>query len=154
MDESIDRLRSHFGLTPAEARLALHIVKERHVNRFKRLANSGDSVEIRGPCFSACTMIVAYVPKERLCFGDYASLNFHHAGSYASAADAWAATQWMYQQYPQEIREWLDTQGGAESLPMPFVGWWTLESEELWKMGYRKCEPKPAEPMTIIKKAS
>ena len=26
MDESIDRLRSHFGLTPAEARLALHLV--------------------------------------------------------------------------------------------------------------------------------
>jgi DNA-binding CsgD family transcriptional regulator len=26
MDEFIDRLRSHFGLTPAEARLALHLV--------------------------------------------------------------------------------------------------------------------------------
>jgi DNA-binding CsgD family transcriptional regulator len=26
MDESIDRLRSHFGLTPAEAKLALHLV--------------------------------------------------------------------------------------------------------------------------------
>ena len=26
MDESIDRLRSHFGLTPSEARLALHLV--------------------------------------------------------------------------------------------------------------------------------
>jgi DNA-binding CsgD family transcriptional regulator len=26
MHQSIDRLRSHFGLTPAEARLALHLV--------------------------------------------------------------------------------------------------------------------------------
>ena len=26
MDKSIDRLQSHFGLTPAEARLALHLV--------------------------------------------------------------------------------------------------------------------------------
>ena len=26
MDECIDRLRSHFGLTPAEAKLALHLV--------------------------------------------------------------------------------------------------------------------------------
>jgi DNA-binding CsgD family transcriptional regulator len=26
MNEFIDRLRSHFGLTPAEARLALHLV--------------------------------------------------------------------------------------------------------------------------------
>jgi DNA-binding CsgD family transcriptional regulator len=26
MNESIDRLRSHFGLTPAEAKLALHLV--------------------------------------------------------------------------------------------------------------------------------
>src|SRR5215831_12121572 len=32
--------------------------------------------EILGPCYSACTLIVAYVPKERLCFGVFASPQF------------------------------------------------------------------------------
>jgi hypothetical protein len=25
---------------------------------------------------------------------------------------------------------------------------WTLEAEELWEMGYRRCKPEPAPPMT------
>ena len=29
------------------------------------------TLRFRGPCFSACTLIIAVVPKERLCFGDY-----------------------------------------------------------------------------------
>ena len=122
-----------------------------HVKRWQGLAQSGADVEIRGPCFSACTLIVAYVPKQRLCFGDYASLNFHHAASTLSTTDAEAATYYMFSLYPREIREWINKQGGAEYLPMPFIGWWTLEAEELWEMGYRKCEPKPALPMVIRK---
>jgi hypothetical protein len=120
-----------------------------HLRRWMKLASSGDDVEIRGPCYSACTLIVGYVPKERLCFGDYASLNFHHAGSTLSAADAVAATRHMFSLYPREIREWISKQGGAEHLPMFFMGWWTLEAEDLWEMGYRRCEPKPAPPMII-----
>src|SRR5262249_36513786 len=52
------------GVWPAQ-KLVLHrgpggLIAE-HAKRFQELAQSGDSVEIRGPCFSACTLIVAYV---------------------------------------------------------------------------------------------
>jgi hypothetical protein len=122
-----------------------------HEKRYLSLASSGADVEVRGLCYSACTLIVAYIPKERLCFGNYASLNFHHAGSTLSAADAVAATGHMYLLYPREVREWIDKQGDVERLPMPFMGWWTLGAEELWEMGYRRCKPKPAPPMTVLK---
>jgi hypothetical protein len=45
-----------------------------HVKRFQTLAASGDDVEIRGPCVSACTLIMAFVPSDRICFGKAASL--------------------------------------------------------------------------------
>jgi hypothetical protein len=50
-----------------------------HMRRWRQLGQSDADVEIRGPCFSACTLIIAVVPKQRLCFGDYASLQFHAA---------------------------------------------------------------------------
>jgi hypothetical protein len=48
-----------------------------HWQRWMKLAGSGDDVEIRGPCVSACTLIMAHIPSDRLCFGQNASLQFH-----------------------------------------------------------------------------
>jgi hypothetical protein len=44
-----------------------------------RLAETGASVEMRGGCYSACTLLTSYFPKERLCFGEGAFLAFHAA---------------------------------------------------------------------------
>ena len=41
-----------------------------HDFKFSRLAETGASVEMRGGCYSACTLLTSYFPKERLCFGD------------------------------------------------------------------------------------
>jgi len=54
------------------------VIKE-HIERWQELARSGADVEILGPCYSACTLIVPYVPKEQLCFGAFATLQFHLA---------------------------------------------------------------------------
>jgi hypothetical protein len=62
-----------------------------HMRRWRQLGQSDADVEIRGPCFSACTLIIAVVPKERLCFGGYASLQFHAASDLSGRiADAQA----------------------------------------------------------------
>src|SRR5262249_48827166 len=37
-----------------------------HVMLWRKLARSGDEVEIRAMCPSACTLILAYVPRERI----------------------------------------------------------------------------------------
>src|SRR5262245_66214282 len=54
-------------------------VLHEHIRRWQALAASGDDVEIRGLCGSACTLIMAYVPREQICFGEAASLGFHLA---------------------------------------------------------------------------
>ena len=117
-----------------------------HVKRWRALAASGDDVEIRGPCVSACTLIMAFVPSDRICFGEAASLQFHMAG-YVNQEPNIDTARWMLNQYPQDIRLWIGAKGGVEK--MTFYAMWKLAAEELWAMGYRKCEPEASPvPMT------
>ena len=48
---------------------------------WKRLANSGNDIAIRGHCLSGCTMVMIYIPEDRICFGEGAALGFHAARS-------------------------------------------------------------------------
>jgi hypothetical protein len=50
-----------------------------HEQRFKEWAADGGHVEIRGMCQSACTLVMSYVPRERICFSKSGYLNFHLA---------------------------------------------------------------------------
>jgi hypothetical protein len=112
-------------------------------DRWREIAQSGEDVEIRGPCLSACTLIMGYVPKERLCFGDYASLQFHAAREGASGKLSERATWDVFRSYPNDIREWLKGRGGVPKMTAAF---WELGAKELWVMGYRRCEPNLAPP--------
>ena len=117
-----------------------------HVKRWRALAVSADDVEIRGPCVSACTLIMAFVPSDRICFGEAASLQFHMAGHVNQEPNIDTA-RWMLNQYPQDIRLWIRAKGGVEK--MTFYAMWKLAAEELWAMGYRKCDPEASPvPMT------
>jgi hypothetical protein len=113
-----------------------------HWERFQLYADRNDEVELRGECYSACTLVMSLLPRERICVGERASLHFHRArygaGEYAGKPNGWA-THLMYQSYPDDIRAWLDSKGG-ESM-MPDNEFWTLLATDLWKMGYRKCGP-------------
>jgi hypothetical protein len=122
---------------------------EDHVKRWKALAESGDNVEIRGPCASGCTMILAYVPSNRICFAYGASLMFHKAQTKHDDVTVpnTPTTQWMLDQYSPDIRTWLIRRGGVEE--MTVKKFWILDATELWEMGYRKCDPEqPPVPMT------
>jgi hypothetical protein len=120
-----------------------------HAKRWQALGASGDDVEIRGPCVSACTLIMAFVPSDRICFAEEASLQFHMAG-YPNQEPSIDSARWMLNQYPQDIRSWITAKGGVEK--MTFYAMWKLTAEELWGMGYRKCQPEtPLVPMKISK---
>ena len=88
-------------------------------------------------------MIVAYIPTHRLCFGEWATLEFH------SAAQSWEhpklpapmTTRRMFNSYPENIRAWLLDKGGVEKMTIEEM--WILTAPELWAMGYRKCGPGP-----------
>jgi hypothetical protein len=113
------------------------VVKE-HVERWRELARSGADVEILGPCYSACTLIVAYVPKERLCFGAFATLQFHLAWDRETGKPSLDASLWMLKQYPREIYDWIMERGGVASMTIPTF--WELRAPNLWRWGYRQCK--------------
>lgn len=119
-------------------------------NRFKALADSGNNVELHGPCMSACTLVVVHVPSERLCFGEGSSLQFHVSRDPKTGTPTPEFTQAnMINQYPQDIRAWINAKGGVQKMNISQM--WTLTAEELWQMGYHKCENniEPI-PMTVV----
>ena len=67
-------------------------------------------------------------------------------GAAVTAKVHWARIAWtivpatlaMYLSYPEEIRRWIDINGGPRQLTPN--GWWTLYARELWAMGYPKCK--------------
>jgi hypothetical protein len=88
-----------------------------HTTRFWAHGQTGAPVEMRGGCWSACTMITGFVPKERLCFAPGAFLAFHAARTAEPPYRLNSAGTWtMYASYPAEIRQWIDHHGGVYKL--------------------------------------
>jgi tetratricopeptide (TPR) repeat protein len=113
--------------------------------RWVGVGQSGDEVEIRGLCRSACTLVMSRVPAKRICFDLNGSLAFHLAREKLSTLDEvpirWerkeSATKWLVDSYPADIRAWIDARGGY--LKLPYDGHWVMRAPELWAMGYRRC---------------
>jgi hypothetical protein len=148
---------------PAKARVGIpdHLrggVLGVHIYGFRVMALDDNEVEVRGRCWSACTLVVAYIPKSKLCFADDASLGFHMSrlpppgsqpnlpgtASQPIPNSVWQTyqpsvegTKFIYEQSPRDIQAWIDAKGGYAQMPMD--GYWILTASELWKMGYRKC---------------
>jgi hypothetical protein len=94
-------------------------------------------VEVRGPCYSACTLVLAYV--EHICIAEGAFMAFHAVRSVQTNARMDDETRRAYTNMPLPIRRWIDDNGGHEKLPLD--SFWTLRDRELWAMGYPRCAP-------------
>jgi hypothetical protein len=86
-----------------------------YVQRFNRMRDSGERIVVDGRCLSACTLVLAFVPRERICVTPNAVFGFHSAWSYdAQGGEALnrEATQSLWNMYPERIREWVRANGG------------------------------------------
>jgi hypothetical protein len=83
--------------------------------KFAAIRDSGERVMIDGSCFSACTLVTALIPKQRICVTERARLGFHagwvddQTGERAVSVEG---THLMYQMYPREIQRWISLHGG------------------------------------------
>ena len=109
-----------------------------HYVRFWAIKQQGAPVEMRGGCWSACTTITAFIPKERLCFAPGAFLAFHAARRVDNQQPSPHATLSMYASYPAEIRDWIDAHGGPAKMTVEVF--WTMYDRDLWAIGYPKCK--------------
>ena len=73
--------------------------------KWEKLASRGVDVRIVGPCLSACTVLVGYIPRERICVTSNGSLGFHMATENS-------VTYRLLTIYPPDIRSWIDQHGG------------------------------------------
>ncbi len=110
----------------------------KYLLRFAALRDSGDRVVIDGGCFSACTLVTAMIPKERVCITERAALGFH--ASWADDQDgnrviSAEGTQLLYQMYPPMVRKWIKHHGGLG--PNIIV----MKGRELASF-YRSCAPE------------
>jgi hypothetical protein len=116
-----------------------------HVAYWQTVASEKADVEVRGPCMSACTLMMSYVPKDNICFSDNALLGFHmpRRGQWKPGEDwsklpaALDTAAIMVSSYPDDVEAWINAKGGFAQLPME--GFWKLRAPELWAMGYRRC---------------
>jgi hypothetical protein len=107
-----------------------------YLRTFKAVRESGQQVVIDGPCYSACTLVLSTVPRERICVTSRAILGFHaprwidKRGRQSAASDA--TTQAVADTYPTDVQAWISRHGGLK--PRPIL----LRGRELASM-YRRC---------------
>ena len=87
----------------------------KYLRMFATIRDSGERVIIDGNCFSACTLVTAMIPEERICITERAALGFHagwvddQLGRRTVSSEG---TRLLYQLYPPKIRSWITNHGG------------------------------------------
>jgi hypothetical protein len=75
--------------------------------RWAAYAAQGVNVRIVGPCQSACTVLLAHIPRDRICVTPQASFGFHQAHLPSATATLWNG-------YGPEIQAWINQHGGLQ----------------------------------------
>jgi hypothetical protein len=86
-----------------------------YLDKLQSLRRSGESVMIDGPCLSACTMVLGMIPRDRICVTSRARLGFHaawHPDRAGRQISDQGGTDLLMSTYPQQVRDWLNRQGG------------------------------------------
>jgi len=91
--ETIDVSDDHGGLLAA------------YQAQWAQLSTQGVNVRIVGPCVSACTVLLGYIPRQNICVTSGAYFGFH-------LATTTFATEDLLRAYPADIRVWLNQRGG------------------------------------------
>jgi hypothetical protein len=83
---------------------------------FELLRETGERIIIDGPCYSACTLVLGTIPKERICVTRRAVLGFHGAlladreGRLYRAPSSLNAA--VAEVYPEPVQGWIARHGG------------------------------------------
>ena len=111
---------------------------DEHRQQFAVYQSRRVKVEVRGPCYSACTLLLAYVEPDNLCIAPGAFMAFHAIRSIEHGEKMPGPTRQFIASMPELIQLWIEANGGWQTLPLD--GFWTLYDRQLWQMGYPKCQ--------------
>jgi hypothetical protein len=88
---------------------------ETYLDGYEELGSSGQRVMIDGLCASACTIVLATIPRDKICVTSKATLAFHSAwdfGAHRRAITNPEATRILFAMYPVQVRRWIAHHGG------------------------------------------
>jgi hypothetical protein len=119
-----------FCLNPALADVRIKAstggVVSNFLELFRFVRRSGQRVVIDGPCYSACTLVLSTIPRNRICVTRRAVLGFHApklVDAYGQEYPApEAATRGVTAAYPVAIRNWISRHGGLTDRPIYLRG--------------------------------
>ena len=103
---------------------------------FAMMRETGERVIIDGPCYSACTLVLSSIPKDRICVTRRAVLGFHGAlladrkGNISRAPPSLNAA--VAEVYPEPVQDWIARHGGLTKKML------TLRGAELYRY-YPRC---------------
>ena len=86
-----------------------------YLDRYAVVRESGERVVIDGECMSACTLVLAVIPPDRICITPRATLGFHAAwlpDENGRPVIHRGGTQVLWRFYPARIRHWINRHGG------------------------------------------
>jgi hypothetical protein len=66
-------------------------------------------VRVIGPCKSACTVLLAHIPRSKICVMPAASFGFHQALR--------LMTTLLWNGYPSDVKAWITRHGGLPGRP-------------------------------------
>jgi len=106
------------------------------VKFFALMRETGERIVIDGPCYSACTLVLGTIPKERICVTRRAVLGFHGALLADSAGHVYRAPSSLNvavaEIYPEPVQDWIARHGGLTRKMI------TLRGAELYRY-YPRC---------------
>ena len=76
-----------------------------YLMKWQKLAAQHPNVRITGVCLSACTVLLGYIPRKNICMTDKGVLGFH-------LATMDFATRQLLAVYPEDIKAWINKNGG------------------------------------------
>src|SRR5258706_14836863 len=88
---------------------------QEYTTHFRQVRDSGEPVVIAGTCVSACTMVLGFVPSDRICATHNAVLGFHAAWTFDDSGKrivSASGTQDLMNTYPAPVRAWIARHGG------------------------------------------
>lgn len=100
----------------------------------QELRLAGVRVELRGRCYSACTL---YLGLETVCVSRRARLGFHGPSSYGRPLSGPEFERWsrlMAGYYREPLRSWY-----LQAARYEIAGYLTLSGAELIRLGYAEC---------------
>ena len=86
-----------------------------YLQAFAALRSSGENVVVDGNCFSACTLLLGLIPRERICATSRARFGFHAAwmpDENGRPVTSPMGTQALWNIYPNKVRSWIGRNGG------------------------------------------